>query len=73
MNIIHPELGEAKETMDCDYSGEELKIRFNAKYLLDILQSLSEKKVKISLKDKNSAGLIQAADNNQYNCICHAH
>lgn len=67
--IAHPELGEAKETIECDYSGEEIKIRFNAKYILDILQSLSESKVKISLKDHVSAGLIQAADSDKYNCI----
>ena len=65
----HPEVGEAEEKLDCDYKGGELKIRFNSKYILDILQSIQEEKIKISLKDSRSPGLIQAKSKDNYSCL----
>ena len=69
ISISHPELGEATEVIDCDYKGEEVNIRFNAKYILDVLQSLHEKQVKIILKDQSSSGLFQGAGNKNYSSI----
>ena len=65
----HPEVGEAFEELPCQYDGEELKVRFNSKYILDILQSLYEAKVKILLKDSKSPGLIQAEGKDSYTCL----
>lgn len=70
MAISHPELGEATETIDCEYNHkQELKIRFNSKYVLDVLQSLSEDKIKIILKDSTSSGMIQGFGNENYSSI----
>ena len=38
-----PELGEAREVLEIVYQGVDLSIGFNAKYLLDMAQSLEEK------------------------------
>ena len=39
-----PELGEAKEELEIDYSGEPLSIGFNARYMLDIINAFGEKR-----------------------------
>ena len=69
IQFAHPEVGEASENLTCEYQGEELKIRFNSKYILDILQSLYEDKLRIILKDSQSPGLIQAEDKDNYTCL----
>ena len=69
LEISQPELGEASETIDCKYKGEELKIRFNSKYILDILNSLHEETIKITLKDSLSSGVIQGDGNDRYKSI----
>ena len=69
MHFSHPDEGEAFEELPCKYEGEELKIRFNSKYILDILQSLYEKQIKFLLKDNKSPGIIQAEGRDSYTCL----
>ena len=69
IDFSHPEVGSAEEKLACDYKGKELKVRFNSKYILDILHSIHEEKIKISLKDSRSPGLIQADSGDHYICL----
>ena len=62
----NPDYGDAKEDVSIDYSGPEISIGFNAKYLLDILGSYTEDKIKLSIKDNLSPGLITPIDNSDY-------
>ncbi len=57
-----PELGEAQEELDVDYSGEDLAIGFNAKYLMDALASMGSKEIEIGLKDELSPARVQPTD-----------
>ncbi|MGA2192056.1 MAG: DNA polymerase III subunit beta [Nitrospirota bacterium] len=54
----NPEMGEAREDMQVDYSGEELEVGFNAKYLLDALSVMDQDKVNMHLKDNLSPCII---------------
>jgi len=57
------EFGEAQEVMDVDYAGEEMRIGFNYQYLLDFLGAAGEsEKVKLELKDEQSAGQLRPAE-----------
>ena len=47
----------------CSFSGTEVTIGFNPKYILDVLGSLSEKQVEIYFKDAFSPVLIKTATN----------
>ena len=58
----NPDMGEAREELDVDYSGELLEIGFNARYMLDYLHVLSDDEVQFRLKDRLSPGLMQSAD-----------
>lgn len=65
----NPDLGDAKEEVLVDYTGENLKIGFNARYLLDVLNSISEDQVDIELNDQLSPGLIRPEGDRDYTCI----
>ena len=65
----NPELGDAKEEIEVDYSGEDLKIGFNAKYILDILNSFSEDRLSLELDGQLSPGLIRPENDKNYTCV----
>lgn len=65
----NPELGDAKEELDVDYSGSDLKIGFNAKYILDILNSCDGEEVDVHLSDQLSPGLVQPNGDSNYKCV----
>ena len=54
------EYGEAHESIDVDYSGEEMQVGFNYQYLLDFLEAVGGcEKVRMELKDEQSAGQLR--------------
>lgn len=55
----NPEQEEAEEELVISYQGENLDIGFNAGYLLDILNAVQAKQVKITLGDSNASALIE--------------
>jgi len=57
----NPEQEEAEETINVDYSGNELEIGFNVNYLLDVMNVIRSESVKILLADSNSSALITDA------------
>lgn len=65
----NPELGDAKEELEIDYSGDEFKIGFNAKYILDILNSIEDEDIKIELNDQLSPGIIRPQSDAEYTCV----
>jgi DNA polymerase-3 subunit beta len=64
----NPEIGEARDKVDVDYKGNEIEIGFNSQYLLDFLTAVKSDKIRIELKDENSAVLMRPAadDDIQY-------
>lgn len=65
----NPELGDAKEEIQVNYDGEDIKIGFNARYILDILNSFNDEEVEIELNDQLSPGLFRPKQDNKYTCI----
>jgi DNA polymerase-3 subunit beta len=55
----NPEMGEASETLNSDYTGDDVEIGFNAKYLLDFLAVVGTDKVVLELKDEVSQGILR--------------
>lgn len=48
------------EKLTCNYFGEDLKIGFNSKYLIEILSNLTSEEVSIELSQPNRAGVIKS-------------
>ncbi len=69
LNVLatNPDLGEAKEEVPVQYQGEPLKIGFNARYLIDVLQALAAlepvavQDVVFELADDLSPGVLRPA------------
>ena len=60
------EEGEANETIQTDYAGEETDIGFNAQYLQDFLNVVGDSAVKFEFKDGNSQAQLRPADGGDY-------
>lgn len=48
----------AKERLACNYTGEELEIGFNAKYLLEMLNNVETENLTLEMSQPNRAGII---------------
>lgn len=55
----NPEIGEARDKLDVEYAGVDMEIGFNAQYLLDFVTSIGSEKVRLELKDENSAAVMR--------------
>lgn len=65
----NPELGDATEEIEIRYTGSEIKIGFNARYILDVLNSFDDNEVDIELNDQLSPGLIRPHNDSSYTCV----
>ncbi len=61
-----PELGEANEVIGCEYNGDEISIGFNSKYLLDSIEAIDGKKIKIELNEPSSPCMLKGVEDKQY-------
>ncbi|MDD5634737.1 MAG: DNA polymerase III subunit beta [Candidatus Omnitrophica bacterium] len=62
-----PYLGEAREELDIDYSGEnELEIGFNPRYLIDVLRNLTEEEIVLEVSDASKPGVIRRGSEYTY-------
>jgi DNA polymerase-3 subunit beta len=53
--------GEAKESLPCQYQGEDLEIGYNANYVLDMLKNYEDGDVVFELATSVSAGIVRSA------------
>jgi DNA polymerase-3 subunit beta len=57
----NPDMGEARDEINIDYTGESFEIGFNAKYILECLEVMKDADIEFHFKDKTKPGLIQSA------------
>jgi DNA polymerase-3 subunit beta len=62
----NPDIGEVREELDADYSGEEMSIGFNGKYVVDFLTSMTSDQVAFELKGELDPGLIRPVSGEDY-------
>ena len=60
------EIGEDQAELDAAVSGEEAKIAFNGKYLLDVLSVLSEDQVALEVTGPSSPGVLRPVGTDNY-------
>lgn len=56
----HPSLGEALELVPINYTGNDMEIGFNAKYLIDTLSNLDDGDINIELNNELSPVIIRS-------------
>ena len=62
----NPDLGEARDELQTDYSAGRIDIGFNCQYLLDFLAATEDPSVSFDFKDDESAGQLRPATAEDY-------
>jgi DNA polymerase-3 subunit beta len=63
------DIGKAREMIDIEYSGEEISMNFNVKFLLDVVTHVLGEKVTISTPKTYGAVLFHGEDGDEYKNI----
>jgi DNA polymerase-3 subunit beta len=54
---------EAQERLECEFSGEDMEIGFNARFMKDMLATIDGDQVQLRLSAPNRAGLLMPVEN----------
>ena len=60
------EVGDHQGDVDANVEGDDAKIAFNSKYLLDVLEVMSESEVALETTTPSSPGVLRPVDNDNY-------
>ncbi len=66
LTASNPDIGEAKDDMNVDYSGEEFSIAFNPSYLTEALKVMDEEQIAFEFTESNLPGVIKSDDSFTY-------
>jgi len=56
---------EAKERITCNYSGEDLEIGFNSRFLMEMLNNLDSTEVRLEMSEASRAGLLMPSEESE--------
>jgi DNA polymerase-3 subunit beta len=62
----NPDIGEGSEELDVDYAGEAITIGFNAKYILEVLGSLTDDEVALELAGELDPGVLKPVSDTMF-------
>ncbi len=62
----NPELGNANDVLDIDYSGEDFSVAFNLKYVLDSIQAMESPTFRFEWVDQYHGGIFLAPEDPGY-------
>jgi DNA polymerase-3 subunit beta len=60
---------EANERLTCNYSGEDLEIGFNSRFLMEMLNNLETTEVRLEMSAPNRAGLLMPSEHEEHEDI----
>ncbi|EQC50010.1 DNA polymerase III, beta subunit [Bacteriovorax sp. BSW11_IV] len=62
----HPSLGDAQETIPVEFNGKEMEVGFNARFLIDTLQTIDEGEISIELNNELTPVIIKSNNSPNY-------
>lgn len=62
----NPELGEAREELEVRHEGEKITTRFNARYLIEVLNVLNDEEILLLLRDEMSPAILKPANSSDF-------
>lgn len=57
---------EANERLTCNYSGEDMEIGFNSRFLMEMLNNLDTKEVRLEMSEPSRAGLLMPSESEEH-------
>ncbi len=64
-----PNAGTSEDELVCDFSGEDLAISFNIKYVLDAIKAMESEKTVIGISGSSTATVFKQDDTDNYICL----
>jgi len=65
----NPDMGEAREEIDVDYSNDALEIGFNSRYFLDFLSVTDSETIEFHVKDRLSPGILKGSSQSNHTYV----
>lgn len=69
LTAYSPDFGEAEEQVEVQYTGEEITIGFNSRYVLDALGAQATEQVALEVKDGMSPGVFKSFEDEGSLCV----
>ena len=69
LNSINPEVGEANDEIEVDFSGEPMTVGYNVRYLIDAIEVIDEELISFEMRSNEGPGVIRPAGNDAYLCV----
>lgn len=69
VSCVNPEAGEVTDDVPVEYSGPDIEIGFNAKYIIDALSSISDNNIMVKFTDPLSPTLITGMNDDRHQCV----
>jgi DNA polymerase-3 subunit beta len=69
LSAASQDLGEAEEILEVDYTGGEVTIGFNSRYILDAMGPMEHDDVLFEFKDALSPGVLRSFGDEEYCCV----
>jgi len=66
LTVVSQEVGDASETVDGDFSGEDLVIAFNPTYLIEGVDAVMDDEVLIEVADPSQPATVRAAERSDF-------
>jgi DNA polymerase-3 subunit beta len=69
VSCVNPEAGEVTDDVSVEYSGPDIEIGFNAKYIIDALSSITDSNIMVKFTDPLSPTLITGISDDSHQCV----
>jgi DNA polymerase-3 subunit beta len=69
VTAVNPEIGEATEDVEAEYSGGDFEIGMNARYVVDVFSVIEQEKVAIEMNDVLSPALVRPVGDDGYRYV----
>jgi DNA polymerase-3 subunit beta len=69
VSCVNPDAGEATDDVPVEYSGPDIEIGFNAKYIIDALSSITDNNIMVKFTDPLSPTLITGMNDDSHQCV----
>jgi DNA polymerase-3 subunit beta len=66
LSVIRQEVGEASELLEADYTGDDMTIAFNTRYLIDGIGAVDDDQVVIETSDPLKPGLMHGGSSEEF-------
>ena len=69
LSSINPDVGEAQDELDVDYSGAEFEMGYNVRYLIDAIDVIGDNEILLEMRESHGPGVVRSTGSDNYKCI----